>query len=417
MKNNHSKLDSYRDVIENMRNIEGKSNSEIARELLKFYDVSTSEKSIRRAFKRWLKKETGSSVKIHGNLAEIVTPSTRLVTDPEELMRELGVAPEDWEVSNIVVNRWGDVNDPNYQLKANLKNKKDLLDQLILPASDISYSHNKVFNVPKVGESLFGFFASDFHEPFSDPKLKKKFLNWLNRNKPHEGIIGGDLGDYPSQSRHRYKPEWRAKARDCVNASYLTLLDIRTASEETDLVFLPGNHDERIRNSIIDNNEDLFDLAPADKPGQPNARSVWDLRTLLHLEELAITYIDPEGNYEYASYEISKELAATHGWKVTGKSAKSAESHLETLGHSLIHGHTHRMGFYYKTIYTPNGGSKLLQGVEAGCMCIFDKGLGYARGANWQQGFVTYTVTPSGHVHIEPAIFYEDKLYWRNEVY
>lgn len=417
MNSNHSKLDEYRTQIEQLRNVQGYSNSEIVRELKLAYGIDTSEKSIRRAFKRWMKKETGASVKILGNLAEIVTPSTRLVTDPEELMRELGVAPEDWEVSSIIVNRWGDVNDPQYQLKASLKNKKDLINDLILPASDISYSHDGTFKEPKVGENVLGFFASDFHEPFHEPKLFRAFLNWLNHNEPHEGVIGGDLMDFPEQSRHRHKPEWKAKARKCVNAGYLALLDIRTASEKTKLIFLPGNHDERIRNSIIDHNKDLFDLRPADKPGQSNARSVWDLRSLLHLDELGVTYIDPEGTYEYACYEVSSELGASHGWLVSGQSGKSAANHLDTLGHSVIHGHTHRLGFHYRTFYTPGGEPKLLQAVEAGCMCQMKKGLGYKRAANWQQAFVTYTITPEGYCHIEPAVFINDKLYWRNQVY
>lgn len=414
MNHNYSKLDEYRSVIEQSRN-RGQSNSQIARNLFEVHGVETSEKSIRRAFRRW-GKLSGASVKIQGNLAEIVTPSTRLVTDPEELMRELGVEPEDWEISSIVVNRWGDVNDPSYQLKATLKNK-NVLDQLILPAADVSYRHDGVFKQPEVGENLLGFYASDFHEPFVEPKLFHALCRWINKHQPHEGIIGGDLPDFPAQTKHRYKPEWHASAQTCVNASYMALLDIRTSSEETKLIYMPGNHDERIRNSIIDYNQNLYELRPADKPGESDARSAWDLRNLFHLDELGITYVDPEGTYEYASYQISEELAAVHGWLVAKKSGQSAANHVEDLGHSVIHGHTHRMGFHYKTVFNADGTSRLLQGVEAGCMCQLKKGLGYSRASNWQQGFVTYTVSPSGYVHIEPAIFQNGKLYWRNEVY
>lgn len=412
--NNKSILDEYRTVIEAMRN-EGKSNSEIAREVSSLYNFPTSEKSIRRAFKRWAKKSS-ASVKLVGNRAEIVTPSIRLVTDPEELMRELGLDPDQWVIPNVIVNRWGDVNDPNYQLKATLQNKKFILDNLIKPAEKVNLTP-RVVPKPVAGAEYTGFFASDFHEPFSEPKLVDLFLQWVSEEKPDEGIIGGDLMDFPEQSRHRHKPEWAATAQQCVNSGYNLLVRLRVASKDTNLVFIPGNHDERIRNRVIDFNQDLCTVRPADKHDEPNMRSIWDIRNLLHLDELEISFIDPKGTYEYASYQIGRELAATHGWLVARQSGKSAANHLDELGHSVIHGHTHRLGSHFKTIYNADGTTRLLQAWEAGCMCQLKKGLGYSRAANWQQSFLTYSVNEEGYVHIEPAMFLDGKLYWRDKVY
>lgn len=398
-----SKLDEHKETVLAMK-AEGRSNRAIG------HWHGVSEKSVRRALKRWA---TADDARPKEQVV-FTTQSTRLVTDPEELMRELGVDPSDWHVDSIDVNRWGNVDDPNYQLKVRLKNLKP--ENLIL-APEIPDLLPRIYSKPSNDEAELVVFVSDFHAPFHDPHLLRQFIDWLATNQPHRIIVGGDLGDFPAQSRHRHKPEWNASAQECVNAMFQILLAIRLVCPNAEIVFLPGNHDERIRNAIIDHNQGLFELRAADQSGEPQALSVWDIRNLLHLDKLGISYIDPAGTYEYALYPISTKLAATHGWIAQNKSGYSAAKTLESLGHSVIVGHTHRRGFYYETTYEIDGTPRDRVAVEAGCMCLHKKGLGYARAANWQQGFVTVSVHADGTFAIDPASYVNKKLLWHGQVY
>jgi predicted phosphodiesterase len=397
-------LDSHRKVIENLKR-QGFSNRYIA----VYYGVS--EKSIRRALKRWDREDSETEPN------EIVVEAEKpiKVTDPDELMHELGVNPEEWHVDTIDAGKWGNPQDPSYKLSVKLKNKRPV--DLILPVQNAQVELPVVWSSPKAGEPKLTVYASDFHAPFHDRDLFRRFLQFLAINRPHEIIIGGDLNDFPEQSRHRHKPEWKATVMDCVNGSYGILLAIRKVCPDAKIIFLPGNHDERIRNAIIDHNNSLFDLRPADKEGEEQDLSVWDLRNILRLDELGVEYVDPQGTYEYSMYEVSPKLAATHGWVVKGKSAQSAQGTLESLGHSVLIGHTHRRGFYYLTVFEIDGTPRDLVAVEAGCMCLHKKGLGYARAANWQQGFVTAQVFDNGAFNIEPAVHVNEQLIWRDQVF
>jgi predicted phosphodiesterase len=403
-----SRLDEFRLTIEVMKS-EGKSNREIAA----FYD--TSEKSVRRAFKRWAKGD-GVTFQVRDGKAVIETQSIDKAADPVVLMQEVGLNPEDWHIEAVDTSKWGRVGDPQFSLKLHLKALQQ--PEFIVPAT----YHPELVPVPnkqrdRTGDSKLVVFASDFHAPFHDPVLFRQFIDFLAHNQPEKIIVGGDLGDFPDESRHRHKPEWQASAQKCVNSMYQILLAIRLICPDAEIVFLPGNHDERIRNAIIDNNKGLFELRPADEAGEPQALSVWDLRSLLHLDKLGVSYIDPMGTYEYALHPISPKLAGTHGWIAKNKSAYSAAGTLESLGHSVIVGHTHRRGFYYETTYEIDGTPRDLVAVEAGCMCLHKKGLGYARAANWQQGFVTATVHDDGTFAIEPAVHVNDRTLWRGQVY
>src|ERR1044072_5031196 len=93
------KLDDHKATVLAMKD-EGKSNREIAAWF------ETSEKSVRRALKRWAKGE-GVNLQMHGDQAVIETQSMDKVTDPKELMREVGLDPKEWHQESIDVSKWG----------------------------------------------------------------------------------------------------------------------------------------------------------------------------------------------------------------------------------------------------------------------------------------------------------------------
>jgi hypothetical protein len=85
-------------------------------------------------------------------------------------------------------------------------------------------------------------------------------------------------------------------------------------------------------------------------------------------------------------YRIGK-LSVTHGEIVRKHSGASAKAHYEKVGGSVLHGHTHRMGSYFRTTAAGAHGAW-----ENGCLCRLDPE--YVKRPDWQQGFSVIHVDP-----------------------
>lgn len=404
-----SPLDLHREFILKMKG-DGESNRKIADEL------GTSEKSVRRALKRF--SRTGEvNVSIDKSGITIESNATRIVTDPEELMRELGVKPEEWDVDSVVVNRWGDAGDPQYQLKARLIHKRNL-DDLVLPAEIKPPVFRSKPPEPRKDEPHLAVILSDHHAPFFDERLHELTLRFLDVTKPEKGYHLGDLLDFPESSRHRHKPAFKASAKKCLDAGGNILYDLTSASIETSWEFVPGNHDFRIRNAIIDHNADLIGITPAKIPGigPEKLRPVLSLYNLLHFDALGVegALEDEADEYQYGQVLIAKNLAGKHGWLAKRGSGATALSTLQQLRYSVVVGHTHRQSIVHHSVPTIGGSSVTLTAAEAGCMCLTNKGLGYDPATDWQNGFLTAVVYPDGEFHLEPVTYDGKSLYWRD---
>jgi hypothetical protein len=80
----------------------------------------------------------------------------------------------------------------------------------------------------------------------------------------------------------------------------------------------------------------------------------------------------------------------------------------------VIVGHTHHQRINHQTSWGIDRKPKVLLGVEAGCMCRVDGGLGYSVNADWQQGFCTVNVWKDGTFKVDLATFFDGALYWRD---
>lgn len=425
---NQSLLDEHRDQIEHLVT-QFKSNAEIVR-ILGSKGVETSDKSIRRALKRWgVERPKGMEkpgTKRRNDEAYVISTPSDVLADPDTLMRERGFNPEEWEVLEATINEWegsptkADQKDDKLgnrlyrQLKIRIKRKVVL--SFPTPAQSADYRRLKVVAGRPGPEGHLVVFTGDQQAPYHDLELHGRFCQWLEDNKPAKGVLMGDTVDFPDISRHRLRPESTASVQQCINSGYNILRDYVEASPETEWVKLCGNHDERIRNTLIDWTMELWGLKRAEIEGRDEV-SVLSIEHLLRLDELGIHYLEPEGSYEHAQIEVSPYLAARHGWLATKGSGVSALKTLEHLGYSIIVGHTHRQSLVHKTTHDISGEPTTLAGVETGCMCQVKGGLGYAVAPDWQQGFATANVYPDGKFKIDLATYVSGALLWRNQRY
>lgn len=335
------------------------------------------------------------------------------LNDPDKLLGERGLNPEDWDITHLKVNEWDGPNgELQKQLTVNVKKKLSKL--LVQPAS---FPDEYIAPPKKVKKSTDGelvVFVGDQQAPHHDETLHSLFLNWLDTNSPDRGVLMGDTVDFPDISRHAANPEWDSSVQECVDAGYLILRDYVKASEDTSWVKLMGNHDERIRNKLLAHVASLYDVRRADD-GSGGEPPIWCISHLLRLKQLGIDFIAPNGGYSHAQAKVTNHLAARHGWLAKKGAGASALATLEQLGYSVVVGHTHRQSLVHKTTHDIDGTISTHAAAETGCMCKVADGLGYTVAPDWQNGFATAQVWNDGTFKIDLATYANGVLYWRNQ--
>jgi hypothetical protein len=202
--------------------------------------------------------------------------------------------------------------------------------------------------------------------------------------------------------------------------------DYREASLDTWWRKLIGNHDERLRNILLDvpKARGLYGIKRPDTPEGPG-ESLHALSHAARLDELDVEVIDPHGAYDLAQIVLTPKLAVRHGWIARKGSGTSALETLKHLGFSVIVGHTHRQSVIHESKHEIDGEIRTLTGVETGCMCRVKQTIGedgriwpnYTVSPDWQQGFATVEIWPDGFFSIDTAKFVNGALLWRDQRY
>lgn len=419
----------------------GETNRSIARQVERGFFMETSETAIRRFRKRHNLQIPGTQptyTKVSGDVAEGLTaPAERIETDPDRMLIQRGLNPEEWYVDSITVNEWdglqkgGENKTTLYQTKFTAKRKKPYVG--LMPVRTDGWKPPIKFQyLDADDDAQLVVICGDQQAPFHDEQLHELFLEWLTINQPERGVILGDLGDFPDISRHPDDPENLATAQECLQSSYDILQGYVGANPSTTWDYLLGNHDERIRQYLIKSAPRLYQLAQVDTDDSPG-NAVHCLSHLLRLDELGVNLVEPHGTYENARVKLSDHLAVAHGWKVREGSGATALKTLEQTGYSIIIGHTHRQSCVYHTYHQIDGETRQLMAVEAGCMCRLDgqpnasgerrypagnrRYPNYMTLPDWQQGFCTATIYPDGKFSVDLARYVNGVLLWRDERY
>lgn len=426
---NVSPLDPYASAIQVWLN-EGRTNSEIVSLLSTEFEIETSESSIRRAIdrfdlikpSRFLPSDVEKArVEFSGDTALFVTEPLEKLGDIESLLASRGLDPEEWNIERVVVNEWeslakdittkGNRVQPLRQLKIWLRKKMPL--DILFPAIDIApIQPPERREINDWDQPFLVVICGDEQEPHSDPILRELFLEWLAENTPMFGIHLGDLMDFSSISRHRDNPVWDTSPQECIQAGFETLKSRREISPKTFWTYMPGNHEQRLRDYQLQRAERLYGVRPADIGKDED--DLLSVRRLLHLDQLGIDYVEPDGDYTHAQVRLSDRIAVRHGWLI---GANSPGQTLDRLKHSLIVGHTHRQRLHSKTRFDIEGKPTTLVAVEVGTMTKLTGGLGYTVDPDWQNGFATASIFPDGSFTIDLATYSDGSLRWRDKQY
>lgn len=412
----------------------GLTNAEIVAALRNDFDIVTSEASVRRAKKRdenaAPRMKAEPSFKLDGDEATINGPDTTTQLTPEQLMEMHDLHPDDWDIQNIIVNKWDAMTTavvdretgekinrvvPMYQLKLVLVRKKPIA--FVFPAREpgeyIAPKRKKSSQrVRHTGHETWLIFGCQ-QAPYQDMDMHAAILSMIEDVRPTGFITAGDTVDFPSISRHRDNPEWHTTVQQGIDSAYLMLRDYRQADEDMRMVKLLGNHDIRIRSELLTRAERLYGIRRAEVPGEGTEDDVLGLKNLLRLDELNIELVEPYGEYPHAQFELGN-IAVIHGDK-TGPNA--AMRQMDRRFHSVIMAHTHTQAMGKKVIYDLEGNPRTLTGVEIGTATTIKGGLGYSVKPNWINGGAVVTLHDNGTHNIELLEWDGEDLLWRDKRY
>ena len=162
----------------------------------------------------------------------------------------------------------------------------------------------------------------DVHRPYHDKRAWALFLRVAKAVKPVHLVCIGDFADFYKVSAHSKDPS-RILTFDDELADVNAGLDQLDALHATHKLFIEGNHEDRLRRYLQDKAPELYGVVGAD--------------TLFHLKRRQWQYIP------YKSDTRLGKLYLTHDVGTAGRYATHRA--LDVYQHSIITGHTHRMGF------------------------------------------------------------------------
>lgn len=357
----------------------------------------------------------------------------RILTDPDKMLRQRGLDPDDWEITSLTPNMWdGPVKGGRkltyYQTKFTCKRRKPTSEMIMAPRTDgwVRPSVNYVRHLE--GKSSFVVIVGDQQAPFHDKDLHARTLEFLRQVQPAAMVNLGDTIDLPDiRPGHRIHPAHTAHINECLQSGYDIMRGYVDAVPDMVIKMLYGNHCERMLNILTDAGQaEIRNLVGIKRPDTPEDKGE-ELLTLEHamrMDELGVSVIKPAGPYQRAGILLTDKLAVRHGWIARKGSGASALATLEHLGYNVIVGHTHRQSQVFKTVHEITGETRTLMGIEAGCMCRVSQvpdpedgrvWPGYTDEPDWQQGFATAEIWSDGFFKADLATYVNGVLLYRDQ--
>ena len=350
----------------------------------------------------------------------------------ETLLKKFSISEDIWKVTNFKVNQW-DVSakeevdgkivwntHTNYQARASLVRKipikcdfppvqgakvskisfnvktpkRDLKLDVILPDAQVGFKRD--LNTGKL-------------TPLHDLKAIAIATEIIKDLKPDRIIMLGDMLDLPDWSTHFVRsPEFYFTTQPSINWLSSWISELRPYCKE--MVYIEGNHEKRMIDSIVQNTIQAYGIKPANEPDVPDLMSV---PYMLGLHKMGVEYI---GDYPHGEYYINDNHVCIRGNKVGAKSGQSVMKMLDSPRISLIQGHVHRLEMAHKTVWT-HGNPKIYQAISCGTLARID-GIVPGGGTryNWQQGLgiVEYD---EERFQIDTVGIYNGKSIFRGKVY
>ena len=236
--------------------------------------------------------------------------------------------------------------------------------------------------------------ANDLHLPAIDPKWQRKWEEFLNKEKPDQIILAGDIADIHALSTHRKDRNWVSKFHKEIESVQRWLQLLRELAPTAEIKYLIGNHEMRIENYLDTKAPEL---------------SLLEVGRWNHILGLSDYNIQVPKKDVFVPCGQGQRCLIRHGHE--GKFGLSkfagglALRMAENRGVNVFCGHTHKLG-----VLVGLSGGKLVYGYEGGFGANLRHPLmGYVKGKNmpWTHAFTYFDSEKTENPFPNPVRIYK----------
>lgn len=240
-------------------------------------------------------------------------------------------------------------------------------------------------------DSKMGVVLSDVHVPFQDKSVCRMALSFIKEQKPAKVHLLGDISDCYSISRFVKDPRRKEDLQEDLDLTMDFLDKVRDAAGDAQIIYSEGNHEFRLRRYLASEARALSGLRSLNLP------------SLLQFDRLKILWRPHDRPYRIGA------LLYTHGQLIRKWSGATARAHFEKYGCCVIHGHSHRLGAFYRRDI-----SDTYIASESGCLCGLNPD--YCTAPDWQQGW-SVVWTQYKYFHIEQVAVVQGRYNYHGKAY
>ena len=232
--------------------------------------------------------------------------------------------------------------------------------------------------------------ATNDLEPIHDEAAIAVGLQIVRDANPDLVVLVGDNLDAAELGKYRTTPAFQRTTQASIDRLATLCAELRDAAPNARIVWLAGNHEERLPNYILDNAVAAYGLR---KGNAPESWPVLSIPYLCHFDLYGVEYLP---GYPASSFWINDRLRVIHGDKVAS-GGSTAHKYLNTEKVSVVYGHIHRREYGART-REDRDGAKEIMAASPGCLARIDGAVPSTKGGtdldgrpltrveDWQQG-------------------------------
>lgn len=258
--------------------------------------------------------------------------------------------------------------------------------------------------------------------PTHDESAITLCLSVMRELNPDLVVLVGDNLDAPEFGKYRLSPAFALTTQASIDRCTTFAAELRACAPEAELVWIAGNHEERITNATLDNLKAAFGLR---KGNDPTGLPVLSVPYLCRFDEYRIRYL---AGYPAAAFWINEKLKVIHGTKVRSNGS-TAHGYLAGEKCSVIYGHIHRREWAERSREDYDG-PKTILAASPGTLARTDGAVPSTRGGldldgrpltvveDWQQGFAVVTYAEGdGPFWYEQIPIHDGQTWFRGKLY
>ena len=259
-------------------------------------------------------------------------------------------------------------------------------------------------------------------EPTHDEDALAVALAIVRDVQPDKVVLVGDNVDAPEFGKYRLSPAYALTTQASIDRATTLSAELRACAPDAEIVWLAGNHEERLVNATLDNLKAAFGLR---RGNSKHELPVLSIPYLCRFDEYGITYLP---GYPASSYWINEKIKVIHGDKVRS-GGSTAHAYLNNSKCSVLYGHIHRREWAERS-RDDYDGPKTILAASPGTLARCDGSVPSTKGGldldgrplpiveDWQQGIGVVTYEPGdGRFWYEQVAIHQGEALFRGTLY